>query len=102
MIGKQHLTLLYERARNMAFTPRNIRSGWTKAGVFPLIPERALSDIPKPHVEEDIQRSTDMPINLSSDVLKTSVTLEGFTGLRTKIEHGPALAPTQRQFPKTC
>jgi len=27
MIGKQHFTLLYERARNVAFTPRNIRSG---------------------------------------------------------------------------
>lgn len=46
MIGKQHFTLLYERARNVAFTPRNIRSGWTKAGVFPLNPERVLSDIP--------------------------------------------------------
>ena len=29
MIGRQHITLLYERARNVAFTPRNIRSGWT-------------------------------------------------------------------------
>ena len=74
MIGKQHLTLLYERARNMAFTPRNISSGWTKAGVFLLNPERVLSNIFKPQVEEDIQRTTDMPINLSSDVLQTSVT----------------------------
>lgn len=62
-------------------------------------PERILSDIPKPQVEENIQRTTDMPIDLSSDVLQTPVTWEGFIGLRTKIEHGPALASlTQRQF----
>jgi len=101
MIGKQHFTLLYERARNVAFTPRNIRSGWTKTGVFPLNPERVLSDIPKPQVEEDIQRTTNMPIDPSSDVLQTPVTWKGFTGLRTKIGHDPALAtPTQRQFQK--
>ena len=58
----------------MAFTPRNIRSGWTKAGVFLLNPERVLSVIPKPQIEEDIQRTTDMPIDLFSDVLQTSVT----------------------------
>jgi hypothetical protein len=28
MIGKQHFTLLYDRARTVAFTPRNIKSGW--------------------------------------------------------------------------
>ena len=67
--------------------------------MFPLNPERVLSDIPKPQVEEDIQRTTDMPIDLFSDVLQTPLTWEGFTGLRTRIEHGPALAsPTQRQF----
>jgi hypothetical protein len=54
MIGKQHFTLLYERARNVAFTPRNIRSGWTKAGLFPFYPERVLSDVPKPEVEEGV------------------------------------------------
>jgi hypothetical protein len=34
-------------------------------------------------------------------VLQTPATWEGFAGLRTKIEHSPALAsPTQRQFQK--
>lgn len=42
MIGKQHFTLLYSRAREMALTERNIRSGWSKAGLFPLNPDRVL------------------------------------------------------------
>jgi hypothetical protein len=101
MIGKQHFTLLYERARNAAFTPRNIRSGWTKAGLFPFNPERVLSDIPKPQVEEVVQHTADIPTDLSSDVLQTPVTWEGFTCLRSKIEQGPAFAsPTHRQFQK--
>jgi hypothetical protein len=48
MIKKQHFTLLYKRARNVTFTPRNIRSSWTKTEVFAFNPERVLSDIPKP------------------------------------------------------
>lgn len=101
MIGKQHFTLLYERARNVAFTPRNIRSGWTKSGLFPFHPERVLGRIPKPQVEEIVQHTADMPIDSPSDVLQTPVTWEGFTCLRTRIEQGAALAsPTQRQFRK--
>ena len=101
MIGKQHFTLLYERARLKAFTPRNIRSGWTRAGLFPFNPERVLSDIPKPQVEEIIQHTADIPTALSGDVLQTPVTWEGFTCLRTKIEQGSTLAsPTQHHFQK--
>jgi hypothetical protein len=48
MIGKQHFTLLYNRARNAAFTPRNIKSGWSKTGLVPFNPDRVLNDIPKP------------------------------------------------------
>lgn len=74
MIGKQHFTLLYERARNAALTPRNIRSGWTKAGLFPFNLERFLSDTLKPQFEEIVQHTADLPTDLSSDVLRTSVT----------------------------
>jgi hypothetical protein len=68
MIRKQHFTLLYERARQKAFTLRNIRSGWTKAGLFPFNPERVLSDIPKPQVEEIVQYTADIPTAPSSGV----------------------------------
>ena len=47
-IGKEHFTSLYSPARYEAFTPRNIRAGWAKAGLFPLNPDRVLREIPKP------------------------------------------------------
>ena len=47
-VGKQHFTLLYDRARQIAITKRNILSGWSKASLFPFCPDRVLRDIPKP------------------------------------------------------
>ena len=47
-VGKQHFTWLYNRARQIAITPHNIRSGWSKAGLFPFSAERVLRDMPKP------------------------------------------------------
>ena len=34
-IGKAQFLLLYRRARGVAFTSRNIKSSWAKAGLFP-------------------------------------------------------------------
>ena len=48
VVGKQHFTLLYDRARQIAITKRNISSGWSKAGLFPFNSERVLRDMPKP------------------------------------------------------
>jgi hypothetical protein len=101
MIGKQHFTLLYDRARTVAFTPRNIKSGWSKTGLFPFNPDKVLNDIPKPQVEEIIQQTANMPMDSPSDVLHTPVTWESLTRLRTKIEHGPALdSPSRHHFQK--
>ncbi|TVY89412.1 hypothetical protein LAWI1_G008442 [Lachnellula willkommii] len=47
-IGKEHFTYLYSPARTKAFTPRNIRAGWSKAGLYPFNPEKVLNEIPKP------------------------------------------------------
>jgi hypothetical protein len=47
-IGKEHFTYLYSPARTKAFTPRNIRAGWSKAGLYPFNPEKVLDEIPKP------------------------------------------------------
>jgi hypothetical protein len=33
-VGKEHFTALYSCARKEALTPRNIRVGWSKAGLF--------------------------------------------------------------------
>jgi DDE superfamily endonuclease len=101
MIGKQHFTLLYDRARTVAFTPRNIKSGWFNSGLVPLNAARVLNDLPKPQVEEIMQHTTNMPIDLPSDVLRTPVTWESLTCLRTKIEQGSALdSPTRHYFQK--
>lgn len=35
-IGKEHFTLLYDRARRKAFTCRNILAAWVKTGLRPL------------------------------------------------------------------
>jgi hypothetical protein len=47
-VGKQHFTLLYGRAREAAFTFRNIKSGWSKTGLYPFNPDVVLKDIQKP------------------------------------------------------
>jgi hypothetical protein len=50
MIGKQHFTLLYSHAREAAMTACNIRSGWSKAGLFPFNPDRVLRGLAEtPH-----------------------------------------------------
>ena len=48
-IGKQHFTLLYDRARQVAITSRNVRSGWSKAGLWPFNPQPVLGGMSKPH-----------------------------------------------------
>jgi len=47
-VGKEHFTYLYSPARDQALRPRNIRAGWTKAGLFPFNPDKVLCDIRKP------------------------------------------------------
>ncbi|KAF1819698.1 uncharacterized protein K489DRAFT_383262 [Dissoconium aciculare CBS 342.82] len=54
--------MLYCHARQIAFTPRNIRAGWAKAGLFPFCPERVLRDLPRsaapPTVAESVNGDT--------------------------------------------
>ncbi|KAJ6116135.1 hypothetical protein N7523_005816 [Penicillium sp. IBT 18751x] len=44
----EHFTSLYSRAQNSAVTLRNINAGWSKSGLFPWNPNRALKDIQPP------------------------------------------------------
>lgn len=44
MIGKQHFTLLCDRAQRKALSPRNIIYSWPKAGRRPLNPDHVLKD----------------------------------------------------------
>jgi len=50
-VRKEHFTSLYSRARELAFTERNIAAGWAATGLFPFNPDRVLKNIPKPPSE---------------------------------------------------
>jgi hypothetical protein len=47
-IGKEHFTYMYSPARAQVLTARNIRSGWSGAGLYPFNPSKVLDKIPKP------------------------------------------------------
>ena len=87
-IGKQHFTLLYRRAREAAFTPRNIRSGWSKAGIFPLNPERVLRNMKKPVPAQLSLQCDDSNQFLHPDPMppQTPTTSASFNVLRSKFE----------------
>jgi hypothetical protein len=88
VVGKQHFTSLYSRARSVAFTPRNIRSGWSKTGLYPFNPDRVLKDIQKPPVDDHLPRTnrTTPGFSQQGDVLQTPVTSESLASLRNQVE----------------
>jgi DDE superfamily endonuclease len=86
-VGKQRFTLLYSRARDVAFTSRNIKSRWSKTGLYPFNPDRVLQAIQKPQVEEAIPQTAHPSTHLlNDDLLPILVTVESLTSLRTKLE----------------
>jgi hypothetical protein len=93
MVGKEHFTYLYSPARDRALTSRNIRAGWSAAGLFPFNPERALRDVPKPVAEvgsidlEAEATSTDLPSEVPRTPITpvTPVTTEALTSLHDLI-----------------
>jgi hypothetical protein len=87
MVGKEHYTYLYSSARNCALTSRNIRAGWSDAGLFPFNPERVLRDVPKPVAEVDLEAEA-TSADLLSEVPRTPitpVTTEALTSLHDLI-----------------
>jgi hypothetical protein len=65
-IGKPHFTYLYDRARAEAFTLRNIRSTWSRSGLFPFDPSRVLKDVQvsRPEVQATPVEHPTVPFNL--------------------------------------
>ena len=81
-IGKQHFTLLYDRARKAGLTSRNVRSGWSKAGLWPFNPQRVLSGMSKP---QEVRRTCasgthpevpDQPLNAVTHTTADAFSLE--------------------------
>ena len=56
-VGKEHFASLYDVARKRALTPKNIKSGWAKAGLYPFDPTRILQGIRKPLVQLTVPTS---------------------------------------------
>src|SRR5277367_826552 len=91
MIGKQHFTLLYNRARRKAITPRNITSGWSKTGLRPFNPDRVLKEIQKPEITFDERSCEPLTIETSGSnqefhELQTPKTSDNLISLRRDIE----------------
>jgi hypothetical protein len=64
IIGKQHFTLLYNRARRKAINSRNIISGWSKTGLRPFNPERVLREVQRP---EEVKNCSPPVVNSNDD-----------------------------------
>jgi hypothetical protein len=93
-ISKEHFTSMYSPARKQVFTPRNIRSGWAKAGLFPFNPDKVLSDIPKPLAELTAPKSNEvMAVSCTQDQVPqtpvTPVSAEALTSLLNMIKQVP-------------
>ena len=82
-VGKQHFTLLYSRARESAFTSRNIKAGWAKAGLCPFNPDRVLRDTQKPPADLESKSIEPVQVDLlsSGDLLPTPITAGSLTFL---------------------
>jgi hypothetical protein len=72
----------------LAFTSRNIKSGWSKTGLDPFNPDRVLKEIQRPQVNENVPQTANPTTDLhpQDDLLPTPTTWESLTYLRTKIE----------------
>jgi hypothetical protein len=75
-IGKKHFTSLNSPARKRAFTPKNIKAGFTASNLFPLNPDKVLKDMPKPPTDLIILKANKVKIGSCPQdaVLQTPVT----------------------------
>jgi hypothetical protein len=85
-VGKEHFTILYEQARDAAFTSRSIRSGWSKAGLYPFNPDKVLREV-KPPADEYLPQSDDTIATSPTDgSLQTPVTPTSLCVLSRKVD----------------
>jgi len=85
-VSKEHFTMLYSRARDAAFISRNIKSGWSKTGLYPLNPDQVLREV-KPQADESLPQSGNpKAISPTDEDLQTPVTPKSLTVLGRKID----------------
>jgi hypothetical protein len=103
-VGKEHFTLLYDRARRKAFTRRNILKGYSEAELSPLNPRKVLDPMQKP-----IASSTDTTSLSNANTEYTHVeqppgtptTSDALTMLRKTIEDTIAKSESLDSVTKT-
>lgn len=87
-VNKAHFTLLYSRARDVALTSRNIRSGWSKTGLFPFNPRKvldAMQEVPVNLHSEELQPAVSPQPVLSPTSLRTPTNTISFAALQSKL-----------------
>ena len=88
-IGKQHFTLLYSRAREAALNARNVRSGWSKAGLYPFHPGKVLDGMSRPAAVRKAspnEATSGSGLCLAGHQLCTPTTSVSFNVLRSQVE----------------
>jgi hypothetical protein len=107
-IGKPHFTRLYDRARQRAFTPRNIRAGWNKTGHYPWNPDFVLHQLQPPLSSPSILSPPPPKANQSQTrpYFTTPKTSDAVVSLRRKIEtdldNGILNTPSKLRITKLC
>ena len=94
-VNKAHFTLLYSRAREIAMTPRNIRSSWSKAGLYPFNPSKVLDDMQNTPAESHMETaasSVPMQPLLSPSSLRTPTDAISLVALQRRLEERPEAA----------
>lgn len=84
-IGKPHFTYLYDRARKEALTSRNIRSSWSRSGLFPFDPSRVLREFQALPPKIQTKIAVDHP-NVSSHPCRTPTTSDHLASLCSEVE----------------
>ena len=90
-------TSLYSPAREIAFTPKNIKAGFAATGLFPFNPDRVLRSMPAPPAEPAIPRADEVKVgscrqDVEPQTPVTPVSAEAFMSLQNLIIQRDAYA----------
>lgn len=93
-VNKSHFAFLYSRARDIAITTRNIRSAWSKAGLYPFNPSKVLDDMQDAAVDTCAVAGPSAPKQplLSPLSVRTPTSAIGLEALQRKLEERPGNA----------
>jgi hypothetical protein len=91
-VNKAHFTKLYSQARSLAMTSRNIRSGWSKTGLYPFNPAKVLDDmqeVPASPTSAPVMRGVPLQPLLPLTSVKTPTNTVSLAALQRKLEERP-------------